>query len=116
MRSSIRSPERQIQRHETDAERNTRALRQFAYDPRGSGYNACGQAVAVLLELLEGPPHGGPSNVLGPGGRIRTGIRPLDRPLYQLSYPGVVPQRFAQRARDHKMSRVDLSDDQARRT
>ena len=30
------------------------------------------------LQLLEGPPSGGPSRVLGPGGRTRTGNRPMD--------------------------------------
>ncbi len=41
----------------------------------------------------EGPPKGGPSSVLDPEGRIRTGILPMDsRSLYQLSYLGVVFQ------------------------
>ncbi len=46
-----------------------------------------------LSYLQEGPPFGGPSCVLDPDGRIRTGIFRLDRPsLYQLSYLGVVLQ------------------------
>jgi hypothetical protein len=44
------------------------------------------------LEVPEGPPRGGPSFVLDPGGRIRTGISLMDSEfLYQLRYPGVVP-------------------------
>jgi hypothetical protein len=52
-------------------------------------HEVTGQAEA--LELHEGPPRGGPSYVLGPEGRIRTGIPPLDRRvLYPLSYLGAV--------------------------
>ena len=47
------------------------------------------------LELPEGPPRGRAFVCPGPGGRIRTGIPPLDRwMLCQLSYPGVVPEMY----------------------
>lgn len=54
-------------------------------------------------ELLEGPPHGGPSLSMDPRGRIRTGISAVDSCLlYRLSYPGVVPAVSLRVAMRHK--------------
>ena len=59
-----------------------------------------GQSAAALSYLLEGPPKGGPSCVLDPEGRIRTGICLMDSQLlYQLSYLGVVPQMYRRNRR-----------------
>lgn len=47
-------------------------------------------------EVPGGPPQGGPPFVLDPGGRIRTSISLMDsESLYQLRYPGVVPEVYA---------------------
>ena len=63
------------------------------------------------VELPEGPPLGGPSNVLGPGGRIRTGICRRDSSLlYQLSYPGSVPLSLPMNGAIHKMALADEVD------
>ena len=64
----------------------------------------------VGLEVPEGPPRGGPSRVLGPGGRIRTGIAPMDsRSLYHLRYPGAVRGGLSTCRRARKMVYLDLA-------
>ena len=61
-----------------------------------------------LSYLLEGPPCGGPSCVLDPEGRIRTGICSLDRRLlYQLSYLGVVHRDVPTAEDARKMAQMD---------
>lgn len=48
--------------------------------------------------------------VLGPGGRIRTGIRLMDsETLYQLSYPGAVHEMYRPSHAARKMAKLNRS-------